>query len=278
MTRSTLRRTLVRIYWVLGLVLAVSLVTKLAEHVPGLAGSPAEKLAKDVYEYLKDMALVLVTVVAAVLASVFQRRQSFVAALKEEWRDILKAKSALYAYTQLDRPTLEQYLEAFCILSETIDNMRTVYRNVGETETLVGLYPYAPLHDMRRALQTLEPRKNAEPTAEQRKLARDAVLQAFYALRERFLEELEAEAPDSPLLIFGGRRLKRSGSPDWALAALAAQRAEHDRLAPAEPHIHSFLADLYDREHATAKPWRQVPAGLNGAGASREAAPGGPQS
>jgi hypothetical protein len=71
MTRSSLRRTLRRSYWVLGLVLILSLATKLAGHVPGLAGSPIEALARDVYDYMKDMALVFVTVVAAYLASVF---------------------------------------------------------------------------------------------------------------------------------------------------------------------------------------------------------------
>jgi hypothetical protein len=30
--------------------------------------------------------------------------------------------------------------------------MRVVYANVGETTTLIGLYLFAPLHDMRRAL------------------------------------------------------------------------------------------------------------------------------
>ena len=97
MTRSSLRRTLRRCYWVLGLVLALSLVTKLAGHIPGLAGGPLEALGRDVYDYMKDMALVFVTVVAAYLASVFQRRHSFVEALREEWQDIIKAKSALFA-------------------------------------------------------------------------------------------------------------------------------------------------------------------------------------
>jgi hypothetical protein len=40
---------------------------------------------------------------------------------------------------------------------------------------------------MRRALQTLDPRKNPAPDAEARALVRDAMLQSFYALRETFL-------------------------------------------------------------------------------------------
>ena len=122
------------------------------------------------------------------------------AALKEEWREIVEAKSALFAYTQLEQPTRQDYLKAFLAISETLDNMRTVYANVGETDELIGLYPFAPLHDMRRALQSLDPAKNATASADDRKLARDAILQSFYALRECFLEELDLEPPDRPLL------------------------------------------------------------------------------
>jgi len=50
MTRSSLRSTLRRSYWLLALVLAISLATKLAEHIPGIAGGPLEKLATDIYE------------------------------------------------------------------------------------------------------------------------------------------------------------------------------------------------------------------------------------
>ena len=108
--------------------------------------------------------------------------------------------------------------------------MRSVYQNVGETGDLIGLYPYAPLHDMRRALQTLDPRKSPNPDAEARNLVRDAILQSFYALRETFLEELDLEEPDHPLLISGGRRAKKSGSTGSARRAQDRQRARQDRV------------------------------------------------
>jgi hypothetical protein len=231
--------------------------------ISGLAGSPWENIAKDVYEYLKDMALVLVTVVATFLAGVFQKRQSFIAALKEEWRDIIKAKSALFAYTQLDQPTRADYLAAFLSISETLDNMRTVYSNVGETSELIGLYPFAPLHDMRRALQSLDPAKKTVITAEDRKLARDAILQSFYALRESFLEELDLEAPDRPLVAMGGRRHKKSGATDTARKLQELERRTTDRIAPPDARIDAFLRELYDREQSTAKPWR-APTAANG--------------
>ena len=203
-------------------VLGMSFLAKIADHVPGLAGSGLEKILKDGYEYLRDMSLLIATGGVAYITNVFQKRHGFVEALKEEWRDIIATKSSLFAYTQLERPTLEQYIATFCRLSETIDNMRSVYRNVGETNELVGLYPYAPLHDMRRALQTLDPRKTPSPDTEARNLVRDAILQSFYALRETFLEELDLEQPDHPLLISGGRRFKKGGSA----AALAVPRTD----------------------------------------------------
>jgi hypothetical protein len=256
MTRSNLKSTLGRMYVLLVIVLAISFLAKIADHVPGLAGTGGERILKDAYEYLRDMSLLIATGGVAYITNMFQKRSSFVEALKAEWRDIIATKSELFAYTQLERPTLDQYLATFCKLSETIDNMRSVYRNVGETDDLVGLYPYAPLHDMRRALQTLDPRKQPAPDAETRNLVRDAILQSFYALRETFLEELDLEQPDHPLLISGGRRAKQPGSAVGARRAQERQRARQGRSPPPDPRIDDMLAQLYAKENATAKPWR----------------------
>jgi len=271
MTRSTLQRALRRIYALLALVLGISFLAKVADQVPLLDGSGLEKLLKDTYEYLRDMSLLIATGGVAYVTNLFQKRSSFVEALKEEWRDIIATKSALFAYTQLERPTSEQYIVTFCKVSETIDNMRSVYQNVGETDDVIGLYPYAPLHDMRRALQTLDPRKNPNPDADARNLVRDAILQSFYALRETFLEELDLEEPDHPLLISGGRRAKKSGSTSSARRAQDRQRTRQDRGLSPDPRIDDLLAQLYAKENSTAKPWRR-PAGAaasppNGGGA-----------
>ncbi len=101
---------------------------------------------------------------------------------------------------------------------------------------------------MRRALQTLDPRKNPNPDAEARNLARDAILQSFYALRETFLEELDLEAPDHPLLISGGRRGKASGATRAARRAQDRQQARQDRVPSPDPRIDTMLADLNAKE------------------------------
>jgi hypothetical protein len=268
MTRKRLNRTLRRVYIVLGLVLAISLATKIGDHVPWIKNSPYAQLVKDVYEYLKDMALVFVTVVAAYLANVFQKRSKFVEALEKEWRNIVTTKSALFTYCAKTYPTTDDFVAAFCRISETLDNMRIVYRNVGETRELVGLYPYAPLHDMRRALQSIDPRKTSLISEEQRTMARHAILQSFYALRETFLEELDLQEPDHPLLIMGASRTKTRGAMARAKRLQEAQSTDRDKISEADPEIDSFLQQLYEKEAETEKPYRLGPAkAANGAAA-----------
>jgi len=250
MTRASLNRTLRRVYLLLGMVLAISLASRFADRIPGIAGTPIETAARDLYEFLRDMALVLVTVVAAYLANVFQKRSNFVESLEEEWRNMVRMKSALWTFCEKKHASTDEYLATFCRVSESIDNMRIVYRNVGETDDLIGLYPFAPLHDMRRALQSIDPRKGRTIPDEERALARDAILQSFTALRESFLEELDIDEPDHPLLASGtARRLKKSGATAWAKRNEARQTeryATHD--APRRADVDTYLNGLLTEE------------------------------
>jgi hypothetical protein len=250
MTRASLNRTLYRAYFWLTLVLVLSLASKFADRIPGVEGTHIEAVARDLYDYLKDMALVFVTVVAAYLANVFQKRSKFVESLEEEWRGIVRTKSALYTYCEKPYVSTDDYLAAFCRISETIDNMRIVYANVGETSKLVGLYPYAPLHDMRRALQSIDPRKRTgDIPIEEKKLARDAILQSFYALRENFLEELDLNEPDNPIAVSVARRLKTSGSTNRAHRLQGRQLdtyAKHP--APRRGDVEELLWELHAKD------------------------------
>ena len=250
MTRKSLNATLRRVYFWLVLILAVALVARLAAHIPGLAGSPAVPVLGDIYEYLKDMALLIVTVAAAYLANVFQKRSTFTDSLRQEWRAIVQTKSALVTFCEKPYPTTEDYLDAYCRISETLDSMRIVYRNVGETDTLVGLYPYAPLHDMRRALMVLDPRRNPKITADQRALVRDAIRQAFDALREKFLDELDLEEPTRPITAAVGRRRKYTGATKRARHQQSLQTRILEGEAGPRPDIDALLSDLYYREQA----------------------------
>ena len=249
MTRKSLNRTIARLYIFLGTILAISLVAKFADHMPFLKAMGVEGTLKDTYEFLRDMSLLIATGGVAYVSNVYQKRSSFVSSLETEWRGIVSTKNALYAFCEKPYPTPDDYIDAFCRISETLDNMRIVYRNVGETDTLIGLYPYAPLHDMRRALQTLDPRDPASITVD-RKLARDTMLRSFYALREHFLEELDIEEPDSPILLSGARRLKMTGATGAAKSAQSAQQQRQSKAAGADDASDHLLRHLYEREQS----------------------------
>lgn len=210
MTRRSLNATLRWIYTLVFAVLAISLFAKFAADMPGI---PAEVVAAagKLYELLRDMSLLIATGGVAYLTNVFQKRSKFIESLEEEWRGIVATKSLLASYCERPYPSTDDYLNAFRSISETIDTMRIVYRNVGETKKLIGLYPYEPLHDMRRALQSLDPRPQPKLTEEQRKLAAEQIQNAFLALRESFLEELDLEEPAKPIIEQSAKRKKQPG-------------------------------------------------------------------
>ncbi len=247
MTRSHLKRTMRRIYWFFGIILAISFLSKIADHVTFLNDTGFEKVLKDLYEFIRDMALLIATCGVAYISNVFQRRHAFIDSLKEEWQDIIDAKSAVLTYMHMDAPSHADYISAYTRLSATIDNMRIVYRNVGETSADIGLFPYAPLHDMRRVLQTLDPKKGPS-TSDGRQLARDAMLQSFYALRDGFLDELELDEPDKPILMSGARRLRKPGATTGARNAQDRQIKRHRNEVKEDDDIAILLRKLYEKE------------------------------
>jgi hypothetical protein len=260
MTRVSVNRTLARLYWLLAIVLLLLLVSKFADDISGLPPFVVAT-ANKVYDFMRDMSLLIATGGVAYISNIFQKRSKFVDGLEEEWRNIVRTKSLLLSTCEKPYLATDDYLAAFYKISETIDTMRIVYRNAGETNGLVGLYPFAPLHDMRRALQTLDPRVNPEPTTEQKNLIRDAILQSFFALREIFLEELDLEEPQHPLLISGARRLKVPGAAVSALVMQEQQRRGLEREPPPRPDVDTLLTTLRTLEEEGLNPAEVRPQG-----------------
>ncbi len=205
MTRRRQNRVLATVIAGLLTLIALAFVAK----VSGIA------LLNQVHQFISDTSLLIATVVAAYLAGIYQKRSTFLQSLREQWREIVQAKSALIYYCHLETPSLEDYLKTARQLSECIDNMRIVYANVGETDDLIGYYPYSPLHHMRVVMESLDPRKG-QPTEEQRFAARGEIWAAFNAVREHFLDEFDIEEPSKPIVVFQMRRTKKDGAAPHA--------------------------------------------------------------
>lgn len=193
-------------------------------------GASARALGlSDAYEVLKDFSVPLVAVAAAVLAHLFQRRATFLSVLSEQWSEMVEAKAAVVRYceaAQCRTPDTDEYFDTHALLSQVIDEMRVVYRNVGETSELVGFYPYSPLHHIRLQFETLDPR--AENKGDPAVIAEE-VREAFNAIREHFLDEFDPPEPTRPLLIHAARREKAPGAARHARAVKDRQVRARER-------------------------------------------------
>ncbi len=169
------------------------------------------KVLNSIYEFIRDMSLIFVTLAAAHLANVFQKRSNFLQSLREEWREIVDTKSLLVAYCEQPETEINEFIKARQRISQAIDYMRIVYRNIGETNRLIGRYPFEPLHDMRRALNRIDPRKRSDITYEEKRQAKKEIVESFLALRENFLIEFDLPEPTYPVLGENGRRKKIDG-------------------------------------------------------------------
>jgi len=168
--------------------------TKLLSNVVVVAGILGGLLIiayfyKAFYDFLKDFSSMFIAVAAAYLIYCFQRRQAFLTSLRELWTKTIEAKADLIEYTHDPAPDQQKFGKAHRSLSMAIDMMRAVYRNVHERTSSIGLYPFEPLHDMRKALDGLG-FQNITPAAQ--KNARQSILQAWNAFRWSFLQEFSA--------------------------------------------------------------------------------------
>lgn len=181
---------------------------------------------EDAYEALSDFSVPIIAVFAALLAHYLQRRATFLSVLREQWAAMVSAKAELVRYceaAQARTPDPDEYFAARAQFSRVIDEMRVVYRNVGETERLVGLYPFAPLHNMMIAFETLDPRR--DPQGDHAAVW-EVIWGSFNAVREHFLDEFAPPEPTRPVLIHKARRHKTPGASAAARGISRRQEAQ----------------------------------------------------
>ena len=72
----------------------------------------SDPLLGKLYDFIKDTSLLIATIAVAYLANIYQRRQQFLESLREQWREIVHAKSALVLYCDTPNPSVDDYLRA----------------------------------------------------------------------------------------------------------------------------------------------------------------------
>jgi hypothetical protein len=163
------------------------------------AGGAAIAYAKQQHSaalYFKDFLPAIIGTAAAILTAAFQRRISYLQALRELWKQLLPAIQIIIQYTHAEPPASALFAKAQEAISIAIDAVRGVFRNIPGAHS--GLYPYENLKDIKRILDALDPCVESL-TPERRKLARRVITRLWQETHAAMLPEFDRAIPFRPV-------------------------------------------------------------------------------
>lgn len=178
MTRRQLRRAISQVIGVY--VLAASLGLTL-----GVSASPY-------YNAFRDIVPFVFGIPAAYLGYCFQRRQSYMESLRSLWTKLVHAVQESIRYTYDPTPTQGEYAHVLMELAIAVDEVRGVYKNIGEGTGKIGVYPYEPIKEIYRAVAELG---HGDLSSDQRETARKRIKGHWRSIRANFLDEFDRAEP-----------------------------------------------------------------------------------
>lgn len=180
MTRNSLRK---RLQQVIGLVCLFI-----------IAGGCLYYLDKDLFQTFRDFILLLVAIPAALLTDYFQKRNNLEDALRNLWSQISMSVNEARQYTYRKDPSEDEYRRILVHLSRSIDEVRSVYKNLGESKSNIGFYPFESLKLIYKAFQELG---YGQLDPNQSKNTREQIDHYWKNFKESFLWEFDRPEPES---------------------------------------------------------------------------------
>lgn len=180
MTRASLRN---RLKFVIFLVCAFIIV-----------GATLFYFDNNLFQTFRDFILLLIAIPAALLTDFFQKRNNFEDALRTLWSNILNSVNEARQYTYRQTTNEDEYRRILVVLGKSIDEMRSVYRNLGESKTNTGYYPFESLKIIYQIFFDLgfgnqDARKSAQ--------TREQMDHCWKNFKEAFLWEFDRPEPES---------------------------------------------------------------------------------
>ena len=127
---------------------------------------------------------------AAVYA--FNRRNSYLQALRQLWATLVPAAQEAIQYTHLPAPSQAEFAQTQKALSTAIDGLRGVFENTRD-----GLYPYENLKDIKEAISWLGFGGNFNGANAQ--LTRRCVVRLWQEMHAAMLAEFDRDRPKRPV-------------------------------------------------------------------------------
>lgn len=146
----------------------------------------------------RDAAPFLFAIPAALLGYAFQQRFSYLASLRSLWSKLVQSVNGAIQYTYDETPTAKEHAKVMADLGIAIDEVRGVYRNVGEKPGQVGMYPYEPIKEIYRLINDLG---YGVDDPEKRKHTREQIVARWQSIRFAFLSEFDRAEPSQPITV-----------------------------------------------------------------------------
>ncbi len=189
MTRKSLYLWTVIVLLVYAFIIAIGILLRI--FFPDENGT-----ASVAYQTFKDLVPFFIAIPAAWLGFCFQRRVSYLSALRTLWSILIPACQQAIQYTYLEDPTEEDFAKTQKDLSIVIDSLRGVFRNFGSSGE-VGLYPYENIKDILKTISWLK--FSTEHTEDDRYWARRCIKTMWSSMHQMMLLEFDREVPVYPL-------------------------------------------------------------------------------
>jgi hypothetical protein len=155
--------------------------------------APFAEIESSKYKTFKDLMPMIIAVPAAYLAFAFQRRNSYLQALRTLWSHMVHAVAAAMAYTDLDAPSKAEHQAVLLKLGVAIEEVRAVFKNVPKAGDDDGLYPFEPVKRIYQEIRALGYGGNADQRA--RIAARSRIYEMWKGSRTRLLAEFDRDTP-----------------------------------------------------------------------------------
>ncbi|MEL6916588.1 MAG: hypothetical protein AAFO99_02535 [Bacteroidota bacterium] len=164
------------------------------------------KIESKPWQIYKTVIPLIIALPTAWLAFSFQRRNSYLKALREFWSRLLPTIQKSIAYTFIDKPTKEEYSSLIQNFSIIIDDVRSVFKNIGEGKPRFkegmlhknnGLYPYESLKYILKILTDLNPEKS--PNEEVKSKSRKIITKVWKDTHFAILQEFDRNKPSIPI-------------------------------------------------------------------------------
>ena len=158
-------------------------------------------------QVLRALTPFAVAILAAWLAACFNRRNSYLQAIRDLWQHLIPAAQSAIQYTHQVDPTQEDYSSTLATLSGAIDMTRGVFSNIPSGHSS-GLYPYENLKDIHAIVSWLNYGRHFR--RDQASTARRCITQLWQETHNAMLGEFDRDVPMTPVSKYFCKRSQES--------------------------------------------------------------------